>query len=310
MQRLIISYCKHLILLALAITLASTTWAEMYRWKDDQGRIHFSDSLHNVPEQYRPQSKTYQSQSGRLNLFEEGNTTPQKKNVQPLSPTVPDQPSNTLSIPFVSREGSANRIIINIEFNNRVTAPILVDTGSPGLVLSTGLATELGLVDEDSDNMLVLISGIGGTQISARAIVESLSFGGVTERMIPAYIIPDQSTAYRGLIGMDILSGYSLTIDSVNKRLIGSKIVTTENRPGGRDRAWWQKNFTEILYYMNFWKQQEDSLNSSHSPYSRLSSKYQRVKQFIQTQRQESQKLYDQLEQYARSKSVPRHWRQ
>ena len=312
MRRFITLYGKQLflILLTLAVTLSSTAWAKMYRWKDEQGRVHFSDSLHNIPEQYRPQSKTYQSQSGRLNLIEGVATTPQKTDTQSLSSAAPKNTSDTLSIPYISREGSANRIIINIKFNNHVTAPIMVDTGSPGLILSTGLAAELGLVDDDSQNMLVLISGIGGTQISARAIVKSLTLGGIEERMIPAYIIPGQSTAYRGLIGMDILSGYSLTIDSANKRLIGHKMPPTQNRPGGRDRIWWQKNFKEILYYMNFWKQQEESLNSSHSPYSRLTSKYQRVKQFIQTQRQESQKLYNQLEQYARMQSVPRHWRQ
>ena len=108
---------------------------------------------------------------------------------------------------------------------------------------------------------------------------------------------------------MDVLSNYSLTIDSANRRLIANQLPPSEDRPAGRQRSWWQRNFKELLFYRDFWNQQAELIDSHNSPYSRLSSSYERVKKFILTQQAECQDLYDQLDRYARSNSVPRHWR-
>ena len=53
----------------------------------------------------------------------------------------------------------------------------------------------------------------------------------------------------------------------------------------------------------------QELVDSSDSPYSRLTRSYERVKRFILTQQDESKSLYDQLDRFARSNSVPRHWR-
>jgi clan AA aspartic protease (TIGR02281 family) len=281
--------------------------ADIYRWRDAQGKWHFSDSPQNVPAQLREKAREDQAISGNLNIMSASPTfqteDPQKTQDEETTS------EESISIPFTAKEGLADRVIIDITFNNSITAPILVDTGSPGLVLSSDLASALGLIDPDGKNMLVLISGIGGSKVAARAIVDKLSIGTITEKFVPAHIIPQQSTAYKGLIGMDILSQYSLTIDSAARRLIAHKRPPAENRPGGRSRSWWQKNFRELAYYMAFWREQAVLIDQHNSPYSRLTSSYEQVKSFIQTQQDESRKLHDQLERYARSHSVPRHWR-
>lgn len=281
--------------------------ADIYRWRDAQGKWHFSDSPQNVPVQLREKAREDQTTSGNLNIISASpNSQTEKLEKQQVEETTG---TKSISIPFTAKEGLADRVIIDITFNNSITAPILVDTGSPGLVLSSDLASALGLIDPDGNNMLVLISGIGGSKVAARAIVDKLSIGTITEKFVPAHIIPQQSTAYKGLIGMDILSQYSLTIDSAARRLIAHKRPPAENRPGGRSRSWWQKNFRELTYYMAFWQEQAELIDQHNSPYSRLTSSYERVKSFIQTQQDESQQLHDQLERYARSHSVPRHWR-
>lgn len=275
--------------------------ADLYRWRDDQGRWHFSDSPQNVPEQLREKVRETQSESGNLNII----SAPARKSSTVDSPTTGEE----LSIPFVANEGYADRVIINITFNNSVTAPILVDTGSPGLVITSDLATRLGLIDPDGNNLLVLISGIGGREVAAKAIVDKITIGNITETFIPTHIIKPASAAYQGLIGMDILSQYSLTIDSANRRLIANKLPPSENRPGGHNNRWWRKNFKELIYYMNFWDQQAELIDRHDSPYSRLTSSYDRVRSFILTQKGESKKLYERLERHARRHSVPKHWR-
>ncbi|MBN1957611.1 MAG: aspartyl protease family protein [Desulfuromonadales bacterium] len=284
-------------------------YADIYRWRDAQGKWHFSDSPQNVPAQLREKAREDKTTSGNLNIISSGSQSSQAKSTQRRQDEK-GLDENLISIPFTAKEGLADRVIIDVTFNNSITAPILVDTGSPGLVLSSDLASALGLIDPDGNNMLVLISGIGGSKVATRAIVDKLSLGTITEKFIPAHIIPQQATAYQGLIGMDILSQYSLTIDSAHRRLIAHKRPPAEDRPGGRSRSWWQKNFRELAYYIPFWQEQAELLDQNNSPYSRLTSSYERVKSFIRTQQEETQKLYDQLERYARSHSVPRHWRQ
>jgi Aspartyl protease/Domain of unknown function (DUF4124) len=279
--------------------------ADLYRWRDDQGRWHFSDSPQNVPAQIRQKAREPQTELGNLSIISTTPSKTQNKSEQKGAVSKGEE----ISIPFIANEGYADRVIINITFNDSVTAPILVDTGSPGLVITSDLATRLGLIDPDGNNLLVLISGIGGREIAAKAIVDKINIGNITETFIPTHIIKPASTAYQGLIGMDILSQYSLTIDSANRRLIAKKLPPSENRPGGHNSRWWQKNFKELIYYMSFWDQQAELIDSHNSPYSSLTSRYDKVKSFILTQKEESKKLYKRLDRHARRHSVPRHWR-
>lgn len=296
-----------LLLLAFLIITATTLQAEIYRWKDSSGRLHFSDSLQQVPEQYRPKSQMGQDDVTELNVIR---TNPSTRGIlENTPPPIPTGADQSLKIPYVDREGSADRVIVNIRFNNRVTAPILVDTGSPGLILSASLARELDLLSPNTTNLLVLIGGIGGTEVAARTIVDQLSVGPIKEKVIPAHVIADQSDAYRGLIGMDILAGYALTIDSVNKCLVATKRKPSAQRPGGHERRWWQRNFRQLLSYSNFWEEQLELLNSGDLRYSRLSSQFKNIKSFMESQLRESQRLYQRLDRHARTYSVPRHWR-
>lgn len=296
-----------LLLLFLGLWIIDDTMADIYRWRDAEGRWHFSDSPRDMPEHLQ------NKKGSRMESPEYQQITPKESvtNTPTATPRAGQTSSgDEISIPFIAREGLADRVIVNITFNNSVTAPILVDTGSPGLVISSSLASRLGLIDPDGNNLLVLISGIGGREIAARTIVDRINIGGkITEKFIPAHIIRNSAPAYQGLIGMDILSQYSLTIDSDQRRLIAKPRPPSENRPGGRGSNWWKKHFRELNFYMAFWDEQAELIKSSDSPYSRLTSRYARVEEFIQTQQNESKRLYDRLERYARSHSVPRHWR-
>jgi len=135
--------------------------------------------------------------------------------------------------------------------------------------------------------------------------------GGITEKFIPAHIVTGMASGhYYGLIGMDVLSNYTMTIDPIQHRLIANLIPSAQNQPAGRSRSWWTANFSEFGFYQQFWKEQEGLIGKSDSPYSRLaSSEQKRVKSFILQQKAKADELYEQLERYARFNGVPRHWR-
>jgi len=302
----------NLVRLIILFTLMLLAWvsvasAEMFKWRDAQGRLHFTDSEANIPAEYRQQAEEHQPQSS-FSTVESGSASIPAEADEP--PGDDDGPQPAFSIPYRDREGSASRIIIDVTFNGRVTAPIMVDTGSPGLVMSSDLASRLGLFKRDGSRMLVTISGIGGSAVALRTIVDRLQIGKATEEFVPAHIVERMPPAYQGLIGMDVLSGYTLTIDPVNRRLVANVNPLADELPGGRGEHWWRSMFREFQYFSDYWEQQYQAVKSGDSAYRRLpGSDFNDVREFIEFQRNESATLLKKLERQAGWKQVPRHWR-
>ncbi|MFK5926742.1 MAG: aspartyl protease family protein [Desulfuromusa sp.] len=301
-----------LITVAIGLCTATVVSGQMYRWVDANGQLHFSNSPQDVPDEIRNKNNEYQPDSSSITINDRiGESANNQTHSGGLQLSEKSQQINTISIPYTAREGYANRVIIDVTFNGQVTVPMMVDTGSPGLVISNDLADQLNLFDEEGSRLMVVISGIGGRQIATKTIIDKLSMGGITEKFIPAHIVSGvSSTHYQGLIGMDVLSSYTMTIDPTQHRLVANLIPSAKKMPAGRSRSWWQANFKEFGFYNEYWKQQEELIGKSGSPYARLStSKQNKIKNFILQQKNKADELYDKLERYARENSVPRHWR-
>jgi predicted aspartyl protease len=281
----------------------------MYRWVDDNGQLHFSNSPQNVPNRVRNKNSEYTPDSSSITI--DNSSAGSASTTTQSSTPATTQNAHSISIPYTAREGYANRVIIDVTFNSQITVPMMVDTGSPGLVISNSLADRLNLFDEEGGRLMVIISGIGGREIATKAIIDKLTIGEITEKFIPAHIVSGMSSGhYYGLIGMDVLSSYIMTIDPIEHRLIANLIPAAQDQPAGRNRSWWMANFREFGFYQKFWKEQEEKVGQSDSPYSRLAgSEQERVKRFILQQKAKADELYEQLERYARYNGVPRHWR-
>lgn len=300
-----IVFCQFLLLSLMWIS--PTDAEQIFKWRDAAGKLHFTDSEANIPARYRNDAQEHQSHPA---LTVPDPEQPREAGADPTAPQVDETAEPVFSVPYVSREGSASRIIIDVTFNDRVTAPIMVDTGSPGLVISAELASRLGLFQRDGSRLLVVISGIGGSTVALRTIVDRLKIGGAQEDFVPAHIVDNMAEAYQGLIGMDVLSGYTLTIDPAQQRLIATPNPQADKLPGGRGQHWWRGIFHEFQFYNDFWEQQADAIKSSSSPFHNLPSRdFNEVRDFIEVQRRESSSLLQKLDRQARWKLVPRHWR-
>ncbi len=298
-----------IVLLCFTICLGITTVVsgQMYRWVDKNGQLHFANSPQDVPAKVRNKNNEYSPSSSSLTI---NNNTGSASTKSTNSSNKPLN-NSSISIPYTAREGYASRVIIDVTFNNQVTVPMMVDTGSPGLVISNNLANHLNLFDDEGGRLMVIISGIGGRKVATKTIIDSLKIGGITEKFIPAHIVSGMSSRhYQGLIGMDVLSSYTITIDPIKHRLIANLNPAAQELPAGRSRAWWMANFGEFGFYNEYWQQQEELIGKSNSPYARLSSSEKnKIKTFIIQQATKAKELYDKLERYARWNSVPRHWR-
>ena len=298
-----------LITVSLGLCFATMVSGQMYRWVDDNGQLHFSNSPQDVPDKVRNKNNEYTPDSSSITI--DNSSAGSASTTTKSSSLAASQNAQSISIPYTAREGYANRVIINVTFNGQVTVPMMVDTGSPGLVISNTLADRLNLFDEEGGRLMVIISGIGGREVATKTIIDKLTIGGITEKFIPTHIVSGMSSGhYYGLIGMDVLSSYTMTIDPIQHRLIANLIPSAQDQPAGRNRSWWMANFREFGFYQEFWEQQEELVGQSDSPYSRLaSSEQERVKKFILRQKTKADELYEKLERYARFNGVPRHWR-
>lgn len=282
---------------------SSVLATKVYKWKDDQGRIHFTDKVENVPEEARDQFIEFN------NTQKASNHSPDEKEVE-NDEIKKDIKTGELFIPFESKEGMESRIIIDVEFNNKVTVPMLLDTGSPGLVISADLASRLGLFEKHKSNLMVFISGIGGQQAAFRTVVDNISIGELTEEFIPAHIVPDLSSSFDGLIGMNMLSKYNITIDSINERLIVSPNPAAKDLPAGRNKLWWQRTFREFRSHKYFWETHAELVRRGKGPYAGMtSSSLERYEEAINYQAKTARNLYDKLTQFAKWRIVPMTWR-
>jgi len=277
---------------------------KVYKWRDDQGRTHFTDNEQNVPKEAREQLVELEYKSN------EKIESPEKEQIEKPIVKEKEVEKNQISVPFVGTEGMSSRIIINVKFNNKITVPILVDTGAPGVIISEKLASQLGLMDEKGNNLMDLISGIGGEQVAFRTIIDKITIGDLTEEFIPTHIVPSMSDSFDGLIGMNILSGYNITIDSINNNLIFTPNPEAKELPAGRGKLWWQGTFREFRSHKQFWETQADLVRRGEGSYSRMTgSRFEKHEDAINHQASVAQDLYEKLTRFAGWRTVPMAWR-
>lgn len=305
-----------LCLIPLSNHVAPTIAAEIFTWTDDEGTIHFSDSANDVPTRYRDtiKSKNIDSNPARDDV---------PPTEAPLSFQETAKPPDTASdavdslrrfeVPYTPYERTARRVIVSVRFNDRVTAPMALDTGAPGSLISPKLAQELGLLDDAHGRLFVAVGGLGGTTLGIRTVITSIQIGGARTDFVPAEIARSISDEFEGLIGMDFMGNYSMRIDPAKKMVIFEELAGASERPGGHDETWWRNTFQEFAAFHNGWKQRLDEIEQEIDRKSVASSGYSNElldqRDLAQWQTTEAEKLMDRLHRFAREHAVPMHWR-
>ena len=177
-------------LAALWLGCAVPAAAEIYRWVDEGGAVHFADNLHSVPERYRGQLQLRSSQQP------EPEPAPRPQNLE--------RPSG--EIPLEKRNGG---FLARAVVNGRETARLIVDTGATSTILSPSVAARLGLAVRWDPP--VLMNTVGGATQGGWADVDSLSVGGheATRLRVIVYEIAE---GVDGLLGMDFLNLFRVEI--------------------------------------------------------------------------------------------------
>lgn len=283
---------------------------DMYKWTDESGGIHFSDSLAKVPQKYREQLERKGYEEAPPRQLEPNDSTPRPRSSAVDNKSDAKHPTK-YEVPYMPYEGSAKRVIVTAVFNGSVSAPLAIDTGAPGTVISYGLAKRIGLLDEDQGKLQVVIGGIGGTAPAIRSIIDTVQVGGAKSEFVPTTISAPISNAFDGLLGLDFVANYTVTIDTKRKVVVFEELPSDPELPGGHDRDWWSSLFREFAESKARWKSYSEDLDKRISASMRsIDNKDIGTKAFAEQQYREADKLFDKLNRYAREHSVPMHWKQ
>ncbi|MBF0290586.1 MAG: aspartyl protease family protein [Nitrospinae bacterium] len=281
-----------------------------YKWVDDDGEIHYSDTSAGVPAKYRNQVKEGQFAKRPPQSSESRSNSPQP--AEAVSSKDAERKLKKYEIPYIAYEGSARRIIIPVRFNNSVTVNMALDTGAPGLVISTQLAERLGLFEKDAGLLLTQAGGIGGSTPAMRTVIETIQVGDAKDTFIPATITAKLTAAFEGLVGMDFMSNFSVTIDTQGRKLVLEELQSSSARPGGHDEDWWRINFHDFAAARADWRRFADIMAEQERNRTLPGVSSSQIKQWkavAEKQYIEADKLFTRLDRHAANNSVPMNWR-
>lgn len=201
--------------------------------------------------------------------------------------------------------GSSRRIIIPVTFNNRVTAPMLLDTGAPGMHISYELAEKLGIINNRENELRVLIGGIGGSTPAILTIVDRIDVGEAGADFIPTIVSESISPNFEGLVGMDFMTKYSVRIDTRKRVVIFEELPQHLDMPGGHDASWWKSTFYNFRSIRSAWAGYRNKIIKQSS----YTEQQRDLKTFVSRQYEKADELYNRLSGYAGENSVPLEWR-
>lgn len=287
-----------ILLAALSFLSTSSFAGDVVQWTDEKGQLHFSDSMAGVPSKHRGQARMETFKEER-STAEAGRSTSDGQTIRSARDGRGDKPTlNSYEVPFEAYEGTAQRVIVSVTFNDSVTVPMIIDTGAPGLVISAPLAKKLGIFVRDDGMVLTTTGGIGGKAPAIRTFVDKVQVGGATDSLIPATVVPAMSPSWEGLIGMDFMSKYSFKIDPARQVVVFEEIAPDPSSPAGRNERWWRGLFKEFHFLHAAWKNYASRGDVTHE-----------AREFASRQVGEVDKLLNKLDRHASQNSVPQNWR-
>lgn len=290
-----------LLIFSLVFPIVFSSAGELYKWIDDEGVVHMTDTLSQIPPQYRDKADKRTLQTAiQPDIKPESQKSTLGNN---SAPAVLDLKHTEVA--YQAFEGEARRIIISVTFNESVRARMLLDTGSPGLMISPDLARRLGLLDEQVGKLLVTAAGIGGSVPALLSVVDSVRVGDAHAEFLPATITKMPSKEFEGLVGMDFMANYRIGIDTDNNVIAFDEMPPQIDKPGGHDQMWWRSNFQRFARLKAEWGNYVEELQKGDL----TSSEKDRRIHIAKNQYDEADKLYQKLEKYARDSAVPIEWR-
>jgi aspartyl protease family protein len=165
---------------------------QIYRWVDEQGQIHFSDT-----------PVTSQRDKQDLKVYR-----PSAPSSHPHSSAAPDTEAGRARLISTKPGGTA---VVEAIVNRRLTIPLILDTGADITVLTKQVATDLRLYGLDRLPKLSF-STPGGLVHFPTTTLQSLRVGTAEVRNVDV-AIDTAGHLSMGLLGMTFMRHFKVTVD-------------------------------------------------------------------------------------------------
>ncbi len=278
----------------LLVAVGFPAYAEMYKWIDEKGTVHFTDDLSKIPEKYRSDAESRKAPK---------EVSAPEKEEKPASTPAPQKLSEPVGfeIPIkIKGEVAVAEVILD----GREKHEFIVDTGASFTNISWKMAKDLGItIDENtpflpiataSDVVLNPLVTLKSVRVE-KAEVENVD---VTVSDLPG----DKG----GLLGNSFLYKFRVVLDPINGKmtLFPLQGEPSPDRPGGYGKDYWNSRF-------QFYHTILERLKKMKTSYERRDlrsevMKLNRVNNAIQYF--ESQ--LSELDRKASFAGVPRNWRE
>jgi len=267
-------------LLALLLQTSDAS-SEIFRWVDEAGKLHFAQSIQQVPPQHRKQALD-QNAARSDGIFQ---TYTRDADQQRTSG------SDTYRIPFVA-EGSLMRVTAIV--NGHVEIPFFIDTGASGISLPASAATRLGISVGPNTQRISMQTANGQIELPLVRL-DSVELAGARVEGLMATLNPTMNI---GLLGGTFFNQFSYGVDPV------ANVITLERNHAavvpnpGEDH--WRRRFQEVrgsLEQLDAYLRNREGLNETR-------------REELELKRGELEARLDALEREANRDSVPRAWRQ
>ncbi len=201
--------------------------AEIYRWQDEMGKTHYSTNPPsqqvNGPIEVKRNNRWYrytgeedsqaadtQKQNGQIRY---STSFPAHTTEAPE----PESPDAQVIVPYYKQNSV---MIVDAILNNRITRPFAVDTGASYTVISPKIARELHITPALNAPKVTLQTANGRIQVPLVNLA-TLKIGTLeTPNVTAAVHAVDDSSNIAGLLGLNVLNRFQMTVNSAEHQLI------------------------------------------------------------------------------------------
>lgn len=276
--------------LASALLLVSGgAGAEIYQWTDASGRLHFSQSIHEVPSEQREEARRGAAERSKRDPLQVYNRS-SSSDAEPMSRPASLAPGASMRIPF-ERHGTLMRV--EVLLNGRVRAPFFIDTGASGVSIPWPVAQQLGLqINEDTPR--IQVSTANGVVSEPIVRLKTVQLGPARVSDLQAAVSGSMDV---GLLGGAFFNNFVYQVDAA------AGVITLKPNSlvrGGLNQAQWRERFDSIRVPL---AQLESYLDEGGF------TEESRVRE-LEAHREKLRASLEELEREANQAGVPRGWRQ
>jgi aspartyl protease family protein len=275
----------------LVLLLLAPGYAQIYKWTDRTGRVHFTDTIAGIPPEYRTHVEEKTSNAPALS-DEPVALRPAPERSSPASKPAPTSAAPTSAAPGstvpLRREGNARTVAAVVD--GAVQGRLLLDTGAEFTVLSPDAARLLSL--NLSTMAVIPLRSASGVFWAPMTKVRSIAVGEAVAFDVEV-VIHDATPGLSGLLGMSFLEHFDYAMTDTKLSLTPWSENAGIEMYGGHTQEWWRRKF-------RFYRTQIDSAKRYMGV--RYAPEFERSLRYFRTE-------LETLNRQASQAGVPRHWR-